>query len=178
VPRAPMRIVLVFQHFQIDGAGSSKPADLATYLAGRGHDVTVICARRGVEAAADLPPGRVARGHYQGLRLIAIEVPYAQGMRFVRRLWSFFVFAAWACWALLRLPAYDVLLASSTPLTVGFVGLLSRYVRRRPWVFELRDLWPEAPWLDGWIPSRRLYEIATRLEEGFYREAHAICAIS
>ncbi|MDY0169942.1 MAG: glycosyltransferase family 4 protein, partial [Thermoguttaceae bacterium] len=41
---------------------------------------------------------------------------------------------------------YDLLFATSTPLTVGVPGIIMKLTRhRKPFVFEVRDLWPELP---------------------------------
>ncbi len=173
-----MRFVLVYQHFSVGGAGSSKAYELARYLAGEGHDVTVVCSRAGVEAAVDVPAGSVVPVDLEGFTALCIDVRYGQEMSFLRRLLSFLSFTARSMWVVWRVDRYDTLLASSTPLTIGLVGLVSTYLRRLPWVFEIRDLWPECPHKNGFLKSKTLVRVATLFEEWFYRKAESVCAIS
>jgi len=173
-----MRIVLVYQHFMVGGVGSTKPYDLARNLVAAGHDVTVICGRGYLAQGMAVPAGLVNRLTIDGIRVICVGVDYQQHMGFGRRVLAFLVFAVLSVVLVCRLPRYDVLVASSTPLTVGLTGLTSRYVRRRPFVFEIRDLWPEVPFEAGFLRSRFLFRVSRFFEEWFYREAAAVCAIS
>ena len=173
-----MRIVMVYQHFMVSGVGSTKPYDLARYLVARGHEVTVICGRGYLSQGMEVPPGLVRRLEVGPVRVICLGVDYRQKMGFPRRLWAFLSFTMLAMWMVCRLPAFDVLLASSTPLTVGLVGLVARHVRKRPWVFELRDLWPDFPVRAGYLKNRLLIATASFFERWFYRDATTVTAIS
>ncbi len=173
-----MRIVMVNQHFLVSGIGSTRPYDLARYLGQAGHDVTVICGKGYLSQSMDLPSGLINRLNIDGINLLCLGVDYRQGMGFFRRIVSFLMFTFLAMITVCFLPRHDVLMASSTPLTVGLTGLVWRYARRRPWVFEIRDLWPEVPAEAGFLRSRFLFHLCTFFEEWFYREAAEICAIS
>ncbi|MCD6303513.1 MAG: glycosyltransferase family 4 protein [Planctomycetes bacterium] len=173
-----MRIVLVYQHFMVSGVGSTKPYDLAVHLVRRGHRVTVICGRGYLSQGMDVPRGLVRRLNIDGIDVLCLGVDYRQRMGFARRLAAFLAFTLMAAVAACLIGRYDVMLASSTPLTVGLVGLAASYVRRVPFVFELRDLWPEVPYEAGFIRSRTVFRAATVLEEWIYRRAAAVTAVS
>jgi glycosyltransferase involved in cell wall biosynthesis len=173
-----MRIVMVYQHFMFSGVGSTKPYDLAKHLLAAGHQVTVICGRGYLSQGMKVPPGLVSRLDVNGVRVVCLGVDYGQKMGFHRRLWAFLSFTLLAMWLVCRLGDFDVLLASSTPLTVGMTGLVARHVRKRPWVFELRDLWPDFPVRAGFLKNRWLIAVATFFEKWFYRDATTITAIS
>jgi glycosyltransferase involved in cell wall biosynthesis len=59
-----------------------------------------------------------------------------------------------------------VIWASSPPLPIGTVGVITAKRFRRPWVFEIRDLWPESAVAVGWLSANghvyRLLERAAR----------------
>jgi len=173
-----MRIALVYQHFMVSGVGSTKPYDLARHLVEAGHDVTVICGRGYLSQGMDVPRGLVSRLSVDGIDVLCLGVDYQQRMGTLRRVASFLAFTVVAMVAVCVTGPWDVMLASSTPLTVGLVGLAGRYVRRVPFVFELRDLWPEVPYQAGFLRSRAIYRLSTLFEEWMYREAAAISAIS
>ena len=40
---------------------------------------------------------------------------------------------------------YDLLFATSTPLTAGIPGIVMKLFRKKKFIFEVRDLWPELP---------------------------------
>jgi glycosyltransferase involved in cell wall biosynthesis len=162
----------------VSGVGSTKPYDLARYLVGAGHEVTVICGRGYLAQGMDVPQGLVTRLKIDGIDLVCLGVDYRQGMGFVRRIAAFLAFTLLAMGAVLFTRRYDCLVASSTPLTVGLVGLVSHYLRRKPWVFEIRDIWPEYPVRAGYLKNRFLIAVSTFFEEWFYRNADAISAIS
>jgi glycosyltransferase involved in cell wall biosynthesis len=173
-----MRIVMVYQHFMLDGVGSTKPYDMARLLVRAGHEVTVICGRGYLAQGTDVPRGLVRRLRFGGVEVVCMGVDYRQRMGFARRIASFLAFTLLSMLVVLRLPRYDVLLASSTPLTVGLTGLVSWYLRRTPYVFEIRDLWPEVPFEAGFLKSRLLLAVSSFFEKWFYRKAAAVCAIS
>ena len=39
----------------------------------------------------------------------------------------------------------DIIFATSTPLTIGIPGIIAHWFKRKPFIFEVRDLWPELP---------------------------------
>ena len=172
-----MRVVLVYQHFLVSGVGSTKPYDLARHLVRSGHDVTVICGRGFLCQGMDVPPGLVRELDIDGIHVICLGVDYQQRMGFARRVAAFLAFSVLAIAVACFLARYDVMLASSTPLTVGLVALAARYVRRIPYVFEVRDLWPEVPYRAGYLKSRALLAISTFFEEWFYREAQTVTLV-
>src|SRR5690606_10754610 len=73
---------------------------------------------------------------------------------------------------------YDVLFATTTPLTVGVPGVLGRWFRRKPFVFEVRDLWPELPRAMGVIRNPLVLGMMSVLEWGSYRSAHRLIGLS
>lgn len=173
-----MHVVMVYQHFMVSGVGSTKPYDLARYLQAAGHRVTVICGRGYLSQGMKVPRGPLRRLDIDGLKVLCIGVDYRQKMGFLRRVNSFLTFTFMAMLTVLFMPRFDVLLASSTPLTVGLTGLVAKHLRRRPWVFELRDLWPDFPVRAGYLKNRALIAISRFFERWFYRSATTVTAIS
>ena len=74
--------------------------------------------------------------------------------------------------ALARRP--DVVFASSPPLPVGVAASIAARRHRRPWVLDVRDLWPTAAIAVGELRGDRLVALATRLEHRLYHSADAI----
>jgi glycosyltransferase involved in cell wall biosynthesis len=75
------------------------------------------------------------------------------------------------------LPA-DVVIASSGPISVAVPGLVARLLRRRRFVFEVRDLWPQCAIELGVLRNRLLIAIARAFERLCYRTASHVIALS
>ncbi len=72
----------------------------------------------------------------------------------------------------------DLVIATSTPLTVGFPALVLKKIKRIPYVFEVRDLWPEVPIQMGALKNRFLIGLARWFERSVYKNAKHIIALS
>lgn len=68
--------------------------------------------------------------------------------------------------------------AISVPLTVGIAALLIKRLYRVPFIFEVGDLWPEAPIELGFIRSSALKKLLFGLERRIYRRAQSLVALS
>ena len=74
---------------------------------------------------------------------------------------------------------YDLVYATSPPLFVGAAGLAARHRRRIPFVFEVRDLWPESAVALGELSSNRAPSpLAEKLEWLLYKRANRVVAVT
>ena len=73
---------------------------------------------------------------------------------------------------------YDLVFATTTPLTAGIPGILARWLRGKPFVFEVRDLWPELPKAMGVIKNPVVLWAMGVLEWASYRSAHRVIGLS
>ncbi len=141
----------------------------------RGHRVTMV-------AQVRRAGGIQQRGRHEvdGMQLILLGGYYTNHLSTWRRMWQFLRVMLRA--SFLRkssLPeAPDVVVASSTPLTIGVPGWILARRFNVPFVFEIRDLWPEAPIQLGVLRNRLLQRIAWRLERFLYRRSDAIVPLS
>lgn len=113
----------------------------------------------------------------QGIIVHELTVRYNNRMDAVSRIGAFFRFAIRAGIYAARLHA-DVVFATSTPLTIAIPGIYVSKRLRVPMVFEVRDLWPEAPRQMGELKNPLLLYCARRLELEAYRHASHIVALS
>jgi glycosyltransferase involved in cell wall biosynthesis len=72
----------------------------------------------------------------------------------------------------------DVVIGTSPQFFTACAACAAAALRRRPWVFELRDLWPEAIRAVGAIRSDLLYRMIETVELFLYRNADLIVAVS
>jgi glycosyltransferase involved in cell wall biosynthesis len=73
---------------------------------------------------------------------------------------------------------YDVLFATTTPLTAGLPGIFARWLKGQVFVFEVRDLWPELPRAMGVIRNPAVLWFMSLLEFASYRSAHKLIGLS
>ncbi|WP_258933298.1 glycosyltransferase family 4 protein [Nesterenkonia pannonica] len=162
-----MRIVYIHQHFNFPWEpGWQRPWQFARRLVRAGHEVTVIC---GGSKAEDLS--------LEGVTIRRLAVPYENAMAFQQRVRSFISFMARATLSAAQADA-DVVFASSTPLTTAVPGIIASKLRRAPFVFEVRDLWPEAPVALGFVKNPITILAARTLEKLAYRSADHVIALS
>lgn len=143
-----MRVLYFHQHFTTpDGTGGTRSYEFARALVEAGHQVTMVCGRS-ERSNLRLPWDDVCRWHrgeIEGIDVIALPLSYSNRDGLAKRAWLFWRFA----WQGIRLALkldYDLLFATSTPLTAVLPGVAMRLARRgKPFVFEVRDLWPELP---------------------------------
>lgn len=143
-----MRVIYFHQHFTTpDGAGGTRSYEFARALIDRGHEVVMVCGRNDRSSLA-LPWDEEAgwhRGSIDGIDVIALPLQYSNKDSIARRAQVFLKFAWRSAWLALR-EDYDLLFATSTPLTAAIPGIAMKLcLRRKPFVFEVRDLWPELP---------------------------------
>lgn len=175
-----MHVLYIHQHFATNqGSLGTRSYDYARFLVERGHKVTVLTGYypgSGIEAYAG--PGLVSRFEVDGIDVVLVRVTYENRQGVAGRLISFGAFALASSVIAASLGHVDVVFATSTPLTVGIPALAARFLRGRPYVFEVRDIWPEMLVSAGVLRNRALIAAATLAEETFYRHARRVVGIS
>lgn len=116
------------------------------------------------------------RGNVDGIDVIEFDLNYTNDMSVMRRLSVFVKFAFGSVGVALSEPV-DVVFATTTPLTAGIPGIFVRFLRRKPFVFEVRDLWPELPRAIG-LRNPILLGAMTALEWMSYRSADRLIGLS
>jgi glycosyltransferase involved in cell wall biosynthesis len=174
-----MRVLYIHQFFATreSSLGLIRSYEFARRWVEQGHEVTMIT------SASRLPEEFRQRltvdGEIDGIRIRSIRVPYSNHMGTARRILSFATFMLGATWLAVTSGKHDVVLATSTPLTVGIPGYLASRLKGVPFVFEVRDLWPEAAIQMGAIRRNGLVGRLGRFTERFlYRRAAAVVALS
>ena len=112
-------------------------------------------------------------GIVDGIRVIELELPYSNNDGFMRRSGQFLKFAFRSVGIAMR-ERYDLVFATTTPLTAGIPGIAARWFRRKPFVFEVRDLWPELPREMGVIKNPFVLMAMGWLEWLSYHVGHCV----
>lgn len=170
-----MKILYLYQYFTMPTeSGGTRAYDLATSLVDKGHDITVVTSTSDSKYKSDK---RWSIEHVAGLEVHRIYLPYDNKMSYMKRMQVFFMFLWYASFRLLRLKG-DVVLATSTPLTIGIPALVKKWFGRTPFIFEVRDVWPETVIAIGAIQNKLFQKVLYGLERCIYRNAVAIVPLS
>lgn len=179
-----MRILYVSQYFPPEmGAPAARVYELAREWVGLGHEVTVLTGFPNHPTGV-IPPeykGQlVRREEVEGIRVVRTPIYAAANRGVVRRAAayaSYAVSAATAGHVLTERP--DVLIATSPQFLTAISGFWLSKLKRVPWVFEVRDIWPrsivEVGAMSADSPVIRALE---RIEVFLYGQAHRIVVVT
>ncbi|MEF8729097.1 MAG: glycosyltransferase family 4 protein [Accumulibacter sp.] len=178
-----MKIAIVYQYYQGTGApGHSLIYELAHYLAGRGHEVTVVSGETGY-MQRDTPTlpwyRRLRREERDGAVRVLRTFTYSELHRsYLGRLLSFASFSLSGAVGLLSIDRPDLVLASTPPIFPMFAAALVCRMRRIPLVIEVRDLWPASAVQMGILRNRTLIRIMEWMERQLYDQSARIVALT
>jgi glycosyltransferase involved in cell wall biosynthesis len=150
-------------------------------LAEEGFDVTLITSY--VKNALRLVPpeyeGKAIVEETDGvLRIYKVYAYPHYGSDFVSRMRNYLSFMFYAILAGLRTPSCDIVYASSPSLFSGLAGYVLSRIKRAAFVFEVRDLWPQAAVTMGVLRSPLLIWPAEWLARFLYRRADRVIAVT
>lgn len=169
-----MKIIYLHQYFlTLDMAGGTRSYEMARRLVRAGHEVHMITS----DQKADNATGGWRETTEGGIKVHWVNVRYGNEMSFSRRLLAFAHFAIAACWRAARLDG-DIIFATSTPLTIAIPALFASLVNRIPFVFEVRDMWPDVPIAMGAIKNPAAVRLARLLELTAYKRATHVVALA
>lgn len=175
-----MRVLYFHQHFSTpSGSTGTRSYEMAQRLIARGHVVTMVCGSSQLASSGltGAPVDGMRRGSVDGIEIIELCLPYSNYDGFLKRAWIFSLYAWRSLKLALRLD-YDLLFATSTPLTAGIPGIVMKLFRKKPFVFEVRDLWPELPREMGVITNPLILKAMDLLEWLSYHSADACIGLS
>lgn len=165
-------ILYIHQYFKSPNQpGGTRSYWFSKKLIERGHSVTMVSAR-------ELQNKLIENVIIEGINVIYIKNAYSNDMGVFRRFFSFVRFMILATIVCLKQKNIDLIYATSTPLTVGFPALICNIFKRIPYIFEVRDLWPEVPIQMGGLNNSILQGIAIGFEKLIYKRAKHIVALS
>ncbi len=178
-----MKILLLTKYFPPEpGAGSTRAYEHAKRWKNLGAEVTVIT------CFPHYPDGIIPekyKGHsfykeeIEGIKVLRTFTYAAPNKGKIKRSIGFFSFMfSSVIQGLLKSGKHDILIASSPPITVGVSGMILAMFKRIPFVFEVRDLWPESIVQLGQITNKFVIRILEFLEVMMYKRAAAIVGVS
>lgn len=167
-----MRIIYLHQYYCTPSMnGGIRSYEFAKRLAKAGHDVIVVTS----DTENKFKGWKVEK--QEGFEVHWISVSYNNNYGFCMRLYAFFKFLILSSVHICRMKS-DKLYATSTPLTIAIPALIYKLFKKKPFIFEVRDVWPEVPVALGVINNRALIKLSSILEKQAYSNAEHIVALS
>ncbi|MDC1320360.1 glycosyltransferase family 4 protein [Flavobacteriaceae bacterium] len=177
-----MRILVIHQYFLEKGeGGGSRFNEMTRTWSDLGHEITVLAGM--IHYNTGKKPNKykgkfiyVDSQFYKNVDVIRCHVSESYNLSFVGRLWAYFSFVVSSIYAgLFRTKGkYDAILVTSPPLFVGATAYLLSRIYKIPYVFEVRDLWPESAIDTGVLKNKLIIKLAFWFEKFIYEEAKLI----
>jgi glycosyltransferase involved in cell wall biosynthesis/uncharacterized heparinase superfamily protein len=175
--------IVFFSHYYPPevNAPASRTSEHCREWVRQGHDVTV------VTCAPNHPSGKV----YPSYRNRLYQTEWIDGVHVIR-LWTFLAanegfllrtlnYVSYLVAVVLALPTLrrpDVIVSTSPQFFCGLAGLAARFIKRAPWVLEIRDLWPESIVTVGAMRRNWCVRLLEALEAHAYRRADRIVSLT
>jgi glycosyltransferase involved in cell wall biosynthesis len=145
-----------------------------------GAQVTVIT------CAPNFPQGKIYDGYqnklYQtetieGIKVIRVWSYITANEGFLKRILDYLSFCFTSFWAALFTPT-DVIIATSPQFFTAVSGFLAALLKRKPWIFEVRDLWPESIKAVNAMSNSTIIHWLEKLELFLYRRANKVVVVT
>lgn len=146
-----------------------------------GHKVTLIT------CAPNFPKGKVFDGYrnrlwqseyVDGIRVIRVWSYITANDGFVRRILDYISYMFTAILASLFVRKIDIIVGTSPQFFTACAAYVVSVMKRRPWIFELRDIWPASIRAVGAMKQSRVLDLLEKLELFLYRKSTAIISVT
>jgi glycosyltransferase involved in cell wall biosynthesis len=171
-----MKILIFHQYFSTNkGAYGTRLYEFCRNWVAAGHEVTVVTS---VYYKSDLKGSSIGTEmNVEGIRVHVMDMPISNKDNFLKRIYYFMMYSILATKYAIR-EEYDVVMASSGPISTGIPALLGKWFRKKKMVFEVRDLWPGVVEEIGVISNRLVLGFSYWFEKLLYNNSDLIVALS
>ncbi len=176
-----MKILFITDNFPPEvNAPATRTYEHAQEWIKLGAEVTVIT------CAPNFPHGNIYEGYknklYQkemmeGIEVIRVWSYITANSGFAKRVIDYVSFA-FSAFLVGLFSKYDIIIATSPQFFTTWTAWGLSKIRRKPWIFELRDLWPESIKTVGAMKQGRTIEILEKIELALYHDATRVIAVT
>lgn len=177
-----MHILFFTHYFTPEGnAPASRTYEHCVRWVRAGHKVTV------VTCCPNVPNGVPYEGYrnrfwpqkeeIDGIQVIRVWTFLAANAGFLKRIINFLSYMMMATWSGLFVSKPSLVIATSPQFFCGWAGVLVKTLRRKPFVLEIRDIWPESVTTVGAMKRGLVIRFLEFLEKRMYRSADHIIAV-
>jgi glycosyltransferase involved in cell wall biosynthesis len=169
-----MRILLINQAFvSPDEPGHTRHFEMAKFLQSRGHELVIVASDLNYQTGQRTVArkGLFTEQNFGGVRVLRSYIYPALHRSYVWRIVSFFSFMFSSVWTALRVRDVDLLMGTTPPIFQAVSAWFVAWMRRKPFLLEVRDLWPEFGVSMGVLKNPVLIVLARWLEQFLYARA-------
>jgi glycosyltransferase involved in cell wall biosynthesis len=169
-----MKILLINQSFvPPDEPGHTRHFEMAQYLRRCGHEMVIVASDSNYQTGLRTVE---RRGLYleqviDGIRVLRAYSAQTLHLSYFGRFISFLSFMLSSVWAALQVKNVDLIMGTTPPIFQAVSAWLVSFIRRKPFLLEVRDLWPEFAISMGVIRNPMVIALAHWLESFLYSRA-------
>jgi len=169
-----MKILLINQVFvSPEEPGHTRHFEMGKYLKERGHELVIVASdlnyQTGLRTAERT--GVYAEQSFEGVRVLRSYMYPAIHRSYVWRVFAFFSFMFSSIWTALSVRDVDLVMGTTPPIFQAVSAWFVAMIRRKPFLLEVRDLWPEFGVSMGVLKNPVVIAMARWLEMFLYNRA-------
>jgi len=177
-----MRVLFITDNFPPEvNAPATRTFEHCKEWVKKGDEVTVIT------CFPNFPKGKVYQGYtnklfqkevMEGIKVIRVWSYISANEGFLKRVLDFLSFAFMAFWAGI-FKKTDIIIGTSPQFFTTWTAEALSFLKRKPWVFELRDLWPESIRAVGAISGNsKIFKTLEKIELRLYKRSSRIISVT
>lgn len=169
-----MNILLLNQAFvSPDEPGHTRHFEMAKFLQGHGHQLVIVASDLNYQTGRRTVARRgvFAEQRIDGVRILRAYIYPALHRSYVWRVVSFLSFMFSSVWTALQVKDVDLVMGTTPPIFQAVSAWFVAWMRRKPFLLEVRDLWPEFGVSMGVLKSPVVIGLARWLEKFLYARA-------
>jgi len=177
-----MHIIFLTHYFPPEvNAPASRTYENCKCWVKSGHQVTVIT------GVPNMPDGVIYKGYknkffkwdeMNGIKILRVWTYIAPNRGIFRRTLNYISFMVSSLLGIFLIKNGDLIIATSPQFFCGIGGTLFSYLKRLPFILEIRDIWPASIIAVGALTNRTLIRILEKLELALYRKAQKIVVVT
>lgn len=141
-----MKILLINQVFvSFDEPGFTRHFEMAQYLRAHGHEMVIVASDVNYQTGGRIVEhrGMAAEQELDGVRVLRVFMAPSLHHSYFARILSYIGFMFSAVAASLKVKDADFVMGTSPPIFQAFAAWAASFLLRKPFLFEVRDLWPQ-----------------------------------
>lgn len=169
-----MRILLINQAFvSPEEPGHTRHFEMAKFLQSRGHELVIVASDLNYQTGRRTVArkGVFAEQNFDGVRVLRSYIYPALHRSYFWRVISFFSFMFSSIWTALQVRDVDLVMGTTPPIFQAVSAWFVALIRRKPFLLEVRDLWPEFGVSMGVLKNPLVIALARWLERFLYARA-------
>ena len=169
-----MKILLINQAFvSPDEPGHTRHFEMAKYLQSHGHELVIVASDLNYQTGQRTVERRgiFAEQVIDGVRILRAYIYPALHRSYFWRIISFFSFMFSSVWTAFQVRDVDLVLGTTPPIFQAVSAWFVAWMRRKPFLLEVRDLWPEFGVSMGVLTNPVLIALGRWLEKFLYARA-------